>query len=103
MPHRVLKFPLNFEPIQQVRLPARAQILSFTGVNHWPTLYVLVEDDQPTIERTLYLYATGEATEHDLNTSTFLGTVVFAPRPSADEAADVWHAFIENAPMRAPR
>lgn len=99
---RVLKYPINFGREQTIPLPKNGEIISCVAHENWPTLYMLVYGPPEMEQRRMFCYGTGETVQHDIPSSTFLGTIIFPPLAPVGRP-DVWHLWIENVPLDMSR
>lgn len=73
-----------------IAMPQGATILSVAAQNEVPCLWVMVDPNQPTVEKHIRIVATGEALEDEAVTWSFIGTFFL------DSGALVFHVFEVN-------
>lgn len=92
----VHKYALNFDPVQEVRLPAVFRPLSVQLQDGVPTLWALVDDASPMEGRLrIQLLHTGDTRRAVSPDWQFLATLQLRQGPDAWVA----HAFAERPPV----
>lgn len=88
MSHTIWKFPLRLTNTQTLFLPVGAKCLSVALQGSVPSLWVLVNPQNPPALRTINIFGTGDTIE-DPTILRFLGTVLMLDGP-------VFHFFEER-------
>ena len=84
------KFPLKITDAQTIPMPMGAQMLSVDLQKGQLMLWALVENTNPTVLRTVYIFGTGNPVDLK-GTKRFLGTV----QHYVNEYSLVWHVFAD--------
>lgn len=85
------KYALNMTDDQVVMMPRGASVLSFQIQNEVPTIWSLVDSDQPTVSRRVIIVGTGHDAS-DTNGMFYVGTAQFGG------GSLVLHLFVEAEP-----
>lgn len=89
MNQRIYKYTLNLTDLQEVTMPAGAEILSAANQNGSLCLWALVDTDKESRRRFIEIIGTGNPIEKNDNIiRRFIGTAVMNPF--------VWHVFERN-------
>ena len=82
MTRRVWKYTLEFHTPSVFDMPEDAEIVHVNEQNGFPTMWVLVDDCAPTMERIFFICGTGDAIRRD---AKYVGSV--------HDGEYVWHIF----------
>lgn len=86
----IWKFPLRFPAdVQTVAMPRRSEILSCQLQDSTPTLWAVVDPEEPTESRTIRIFGTGHTLPEQHAILSYIGTVQMIG------GALVWHVFVE--------
>lgn len=71
----IYKYPLKHSGRQTVEMPLGACILSVQPQRDIPTIWALVETENPLMSRSFYVTGTGHEVPEFIDAAAFLGTV----------------------------
>lgn len=86
MSHRIWKYPLAFEEIQDVKMPAGSMVVHVAEQQEQIVLWALVDTAAPLEVRRFKLAGTGHEVPSDGEVFPYLGTAVMSN-------GYVWHVF----------
>jgi hypothetical protein len=84
---KIYKFTLNLTGEQDIQMPSGAKILSTHEQFGDITLWCLCDPKNMPEYRKIFIYATGEPLPKDIQTKSFIGTVL------TDAGNFVWHLY----------
>lgn len=86
----IWKYPIRITDFNSIEVPKGAEFLSAKVQNGQLTVWALVTPTAPKVNRTIRIFGTGNPTDNDFETLTFIDTVL------THNDSLVWHVFSEN-------